>query len=85
MLRRLGFHLPVGHRGNQGQVDEQHPLPAQIVDKLSGGFEEGNRLYIADRATDLYDRHIHVGLLTHPEYPGFDFVGDMGDDLHGAS
>ena len=85
VLGRLGLELPVGNRGHQGQVDEQNPALAQVVDELTGRLQERNRLDVPDRAADLDDRHVHPRLLPDPENSGLDLVGDVGNDLNRSS
>ena len=46
--------------------------------ELSGRFQEGQSLDVADCAADLDDRHIGV---PGAQDPALDFVGDMRDDL----
>ncbi|MBA7581948.1 hypothetical protein ES708_23865 [subsurface metagenome] len=85
MLSWFGFHLPVGYRGNQGQMYEQHPLFPQIMDELPGCFEKGNRLDVTYGTADLHNGHIYIGLVSHFEDPSLDLIGDVRNNLDGTT
>src|SRR5205807_9929334 len=61
--------------------------PADVVLELADGLEEGQRLDVADGATDLDDDHVgpRRGLLGDTANPLLDLVGDVGDDLDGGA
>ena len=56
---------------------------AQLQSQLADGFQEGERLDVADRAADLDDDHIDV--VSQPPHGVLDLVGDVGDDLYGLA
>ena len=50
---------------------------------LAHGFEKRQRFDIAHGAADFDDHHVHV--LRHALHGGLDFVGDVGNHLHGLA
>src|SRR6266478_3590530 len=81
MLGRLGFQLTRrGDPGNQGQMDEENALAAELVAELADRLEEREALYVADRAADFAKDKILVGEIGLDEL--LDRVGDVGDDLN---
>src|SRR5699024_10097303 len=93
VLGRLGLHLAArGDEGDEGDVQEEAVVPAELVTHLPGRLEEGQRLDVADGAADLGDDDVRrVGV---PDagaaggggpHPGGDLVGDVRDDLHGVA
>ena len=83
MLRRLRFVLlgavQVRH---QRHMDEQAVLPPDLQRDLAHGFDERLRFDVADRAADLGDHHVRVGLLSHAVDELLDLARDVGDHLH---
>src|SRR5712671_5858599 len=82
VLGWLGFQFACGgDEGNQGDVDEECVFCAEFETHLADGFEEGKGLDVADGASDFDDDDVH----TFRNFPdgGFDFVGDMRNDLNG--
>ena len=81
-----GFGLELlggGDPRDEGDVDEDGIIPAQILPHLSYGFEEREGFDVADGAADFYDDYVAVGCdFTHGV---LDFVGDVGDDLDGLT
>ena len=65
-------------------MDEQHILLSLLSGYLPDGLEERLRLDIADGAADLGDKHVGLPVV-HLVDAGFDLVGDVRDDLHGAA
>ncbi len=63
VLRRLGLQflgrLQVGH---QRQVDVEAVLLADVERELANRFEERQAFDVADRAADLGDHHVDVGV-----------------------
>src|SRR4051794_28658875 len=55
-------------------------VPALFESDLTDGFQEGQRLDVADRAADFDDGHI--GTLGTALDEEFDLVGDVRNDLH---
>src|SRR5579884_698233 len=81
-----GFGLQFGGGGNkrhQGDVHEQCILAAKILAHLADGFYKRERLDVADRAANLDDRDVH--LLRDFLHRRLNFVGDVGNDLHGLA
>ena len=61
-------------------MDEHHPLAAEFVADLARMvFSRNGRLDIADRATDLDQHEVLVGI---GEDEVLDRVGDVGNHLH---
>ncbi|CAI8157264.1 MAG: Uncharacterised protein [Synechococcus sp. CC9902] len=86
MLCRFGFQLPGGaDERQQGDVDVGDVAPAHITSKLTDGFEERQRLDVANGATDFGDHHISVAVRCHPLDAFTDLTGDVRDHLHGAA
>ena len=50
----------------QREVDEQRPIAPELAMHLAHRFEERLALDVADRAADLGDDHLGVGLLRRP-------------------
>ena len=84
VLRGLGLQLlRGGDPRNQGDVDEDGVVASQVLAHLADGFEEGQRLDVADGAADLDDGDIAVGSdLAHGV---LDLVGDVGNHLDGLA
>ena len=81
VLGGLGLQLPGGSQvGQQRNMQEEGPVPAQVMAHLPGGFEEGQRLDVADRSADLGDDDVDI-LGRHRTDAGLDLVGDVRDDL----
>ena len=66
-------------------MDEEAVFASDFEGDLTDGFEEGLALDVADRAADLGDHHVRVGLLAHAVDKRLDLVRHMGDDLHGRA
>ena len=84
VLRGLGFQLAGrGDEGHEGDVHEQSIFEPELEAHLADGFEEGKGLDVADGAADFDDDHVHA----FGDFfdGGFDFVGDVRDDLDGFS
>ena len=85
VLRGLALELArAGDLHDHGHMDEQHILLSLLSGYLPDGLEERLRLDIADGAADLGDKHIGLPVV-HLVDAGFDLVGDVRDDLHGAA
>src|SRR5690606_29550037 len=67
----------------QRQMHEQRAVAAELHGKLADGFQEGQRLDVADRAADLHQQHVHVGGRLHDA--ALDLVGDVRNHLHGGA
>src|ERR1043165_3239164 len=84
VLRRLGLHLlrrfDVRH---ERDVDVEGVAAADFLAELADGFEERQRLDVADRAADL-DAPEDDALARFADAL-LDLVGDVGDDLHGLA
>ncbi|SKZ58482.1 Uncharacterised protein [Mycobacteroides abscessus subsp. abscessus] len=70
-------------------MDEEDVVAADVVTDLASGFDERERLDVADGSTDLGDDHVWrltvVAGRTHREHPRFQLVGDVRDDLDGLA
>src|SRR5579871_3034197 len=84
VLGGLGLEfLRGGDPGDEGDVDEDGVVAAEVLAHLADGFEEGEGFDVAYRAADLDDGDVAVGRdLAHGI---FDLVGDVGDDLDGLA
>ena len=87
MLRGLGFVLAGGVQiGNEGKVNVQAVVAADVGTQLADGFEEGQTFDVAHRAADFYDGHIGSVIAFGKAQNGtLDFIGDMGNHLHGTA
>ena len=84
VLRGLGFQLPAdSQKRDQSQMEEQDILLTDIKTKLPDGFQKRQRLDIAHGSADLDDGQILA--LGDPADAVFDFLGDVGNDLHGSA
>ena len=86
MLGRFGFMfagcLQIRY---QCDVDKESVLPALLDGDLPGRFEEGSAFDVADRAADLGDDDVSVGVAAHVVDEFLDLVGDVRDGLDSAS
>jgi hypothetical protein len=64
-------------------VNEERVFATQLLAHLTDGFHEGQRLDVADGAADFDDRDVYI--LCDFFHRAFDFVGDVGNDLHGLA
>src|SRR5712671_99209 len=84
VLGGLGFQFACGSdEGYQCDVDEERVFCAEFEAHLANGFEEGKGLDVADGAADFDDYYVN-GFGNFPN-GGFDFVGDVWNDLHGLA
>ncbi len=89
VLRGLGLELT--GRGDPGQVRQVHEsriVGSHAQAQLAHGLQEGQRFDIAHGTADLHDGHIHrIGRADACAALDvvLDFVGDVGDDLHGLA
>src|SRR5207253_678128 len=65
------------------EVDVDGVAAAGFLAELADGFEERQRLDVADRAADLDDDDVDA--LAHFADALLDLVGDVRDDLHGLA
>src|SRR5690606_24005662 len=93
LLHRMlgGLGLEFARRcdeGHQGQVHEGGVVAAQAQAHLAGGFQEGQRFDVADGAADFDNGHIGGAVPGRIGAAGdevLDFIGDVGNDLHGLA
>ena len=71
--------------GDKGDVQIQSVLLADLASDLTDGFQKRLTLDVADSAADFGDDNIRVGFFADRVDEPLDFVGDVGDDLHGFS
>src|ERR1700732_1765049 len=82
VLSGLGFQFARGGNvRNKSYVNKQSIFRAELEAHLADGFEEGKRLNVADGAANFDDDHVNA--FGHFSDGGFNFVGDVRDDLHG--
>ena len=86
VLRRLGLEL-AGCRDprHERHVDVHHVVATLVLPELADRLEERQRLDVADRAADLGDDDVGLGLLGEPVDAVLDLVRDVRDDLDGAA
>ena len=65
-------------------MQEEAPVPADLVPDLPDRLQERLRLDVADRAADLGDDDVDLGA-AHVQDARLDLVGDVRDDLHGVA
>ena len=56
---------------------------AQFLPHLADGFDKRQRLDVTDGAPDLHQANVHI--LRDLLHRGLDFIGDVGNDLHGLA
>src|SRR5215210_6942177 len=84
MLGGLRLHFASrGYERNEREVDEDRVLATDLVAELADGFEERQRLDVANRAADLHDYHIAIG--REALHRSLDLVRDVRDNLHRRS
>ena len=84
VLGGLGLDLAGGSDiGHQGQVHQQGAAGAHFNLQLAGRFEEGQALDIPHGTT--YFHHGDIGIAGAEYDPALDLIGDMGNDLDGAT
>src|ERR1035437_4791822 len=85
-MGRLGLQLAgVADVGDERQVQEHAPAPADVDRELPDRLQERKRFDVADSAADLGDHEVDVAGLRHQDDAVLDLVGDVGDDLDGRS
>ena len=86
MLGGLGLQLVASRdHGNEHGVHEEHIFHGAFRVDLANGFDKGEAFDVADGAADFGDDHIGAGFFAGAVDGVFDFVGDVGDDLHGGA
>ena len=65
-------------------MDEDGIVFAEFVVELTDRLKEREGFDVADRTADFGDGDVHV-FGVHGGDGGFDFVGDVRDDLHGSA
>ena len=86
MLGGLGLELVRGGDiGNEGHVDEADVLGALLAAPLAHGLDEGLGLDVAHRAADLRDDDVGLRAICQAADAVLDGVGDVRNDLHGAT
>src|SRR5258708_5358123 len=84
VLRRLGLHLVRGlDVRHERQMNVDGIAAADFEPELADGFEEWQRLDVADRAADLDDHDVDP--LADFADALLDLVRDVRDDLHGLA
>ena len=66
-------------------MDVEHVAPADVLAQLANRLEEGQRLDVANRATDLDDDHVGLAVAGDASDALLDLVGDVRDDLDRAA
>ncbi len=85
VLRRFGFQFVGGLQvGDERQVHEEHVIASDVLGVLANRFQERKALDVADGSADFGDHDVDV-VAAHPRNHGFDFVGDVRDDLDGLA
>ena len=82
VLGGLGLQLAGRREGRQQRdVDVQHVRPTHVLAHLADGFEERQRLDVADGPADLDDHDVRVAVAGDARDALLDLVGDVRDDL----
>ena len=85
MLDRLALQFSgTGNLYHQRNMEKDHVPFWPFRGNLPNGFQKGLSLNVSDRSADLRNDHIHI-FRSHRVNPGFDFVCNMGDNLHGSA
>lgn len=85
VLGGFGLQLPGGlYVGDQGDMDIEDIIPADVDLHLADGLQEGKALDVADGAPDLNYSHVGIVIFGNFTDTGLDLVGDVGNDLDGA-
>ena len=69
----------------QGYVDVEDILSAEVAPELADALDEGQALIIAHRAAHLHDHHLGVGGFSHAHDAFANLTRDVGDHLHRAA
>ena len=84
MLGGFGLDFPCGGDiRHQRQVHQQCPAGAHFHAELTRRLQERQALDVAHRAADFDDGY--VGIARTQNHPALDFIGDVRNDLHGAT
>ena len=84
VLRGLGFDFACRRDIRHiRQMHKQGVGAAKLAAHLADGFQKRQRFNIAHRATDFHNRHVFARCAFVDA--AFDFIGDVGDDLHRAA
>ena len=82
MLSRLGFGLPRSLQiRNEGVVEEEGIVVAELEPGLADGFQEGLRFDVPHRSADLGDDDVGARGFRRIQKSLFDLIGHVGDDL----
>ena len=85
-LRGFGLHfLGCFQVRDQGYMDQDHIFMPLLMLKLTDGFQEGLALDVSYGSAHLNDGNLRAGSRGIAVKPAFDLIGDMRDDLNGAS
>ena len=87
VLGGLGFVLArAAQVGNQREVNVEAVVTAKLRLELANGLKEGQAFNIAHGTADFDDRNVgRVFSFRKGEHHGFDLVGDVRNNLHGAA
>lgn len=83
VLGGFGFEFFGGAQvGDEGEVDDDAVFAPEIPAQLAHRLDVGQRFDIAHSAAEFGNDYVEPSGLPQQEHAAFDFVGDMGDDLH---
>ena len=86
MLSGLGLvFVRAAQEGNQGYMDKEAVLCAYLQGNLPHGFQKRLGFNVTNGAADFCNDHIGIGFLCHGIHKFLDFVGDVGNHLHGGT
>lgn len=71
--------------GEEGDVDEENVIETDFEGKLADGFDEGETFDVPSGASDFGDDDVAILVLADFFDAGFDFVGDVRDNLNGLA
>ena len=83
-----GLGLLLAHHADdrhQRDVDVEHVVAPYVFAELADGLQERQALYVADGAAHLGDEHVYPQLLRQTVHAALDLVGDVRNDLDGAT
>ena len=84
VLRGFGFQFARGvDEWHQREVHENNIFRTELEAHLADGFQEWERLDVADGAADFDQDDVHA--FGDFAECGFNFIGDVRDDLHGLA
>jgi len=86
MLGGLGFQFSGGFNIWQpGNVDVERIITPKITTKLAEGFQEWQAFNVSHGTAHFNQHNFSPGGFCNSGNPAFDFIGNMWNDLNGAT